>query len=369
MPKCPHCEQDHDDLLHFCPVTGKPIELGARMVGQTLLGAYKVTEIMGGSSIGGVYKAVEEATGQVVTLKMLHPQLGRNTDISGRYLAEVERARDVSSENLGRILCVQKDETGAPIVVRSFLEGPSLAEIIEKYPNGMKPGAAVYLLQGLLAALDALHTREIVNGDLTPRDVFVVRGPSGEAILKLAEIGERHVKQALPPEEALKPANRPYRAPEQVRDGQTEAATDIFSAGVILYEMLTGRVPYPEGIPPAPERIPSFPEPSELRSDIQKPFDYTIRRALALHPRDRFKAPALFAEAVGSVIPAEPVAFADLVAGAVAAPAPSPPPGTGEALASPAPSPGRSAPPGTIEVPFEETKPGHDASLDDGRVL
>jgi serine/threonine protein kinase len=316
MPKCPHCEQEHDDILHFCPVTGKPIELGERMVGKTLLEHYRVTEVLGGSSIGGVFKAVDERTDDVVTLKMLHPVLGRNEEITAPYLADVQKAAAMDVDTLGDIISVEQDVSGAPVIVRTFLDGPTLAEVIEQYPEGMPPGDAVYILHGILRALQATHEQDLFNADLTPRDVFIVEGSSGEAIPKLAEIGERHIKSALPDEEAEKPENRPYRAPEQVREDKEDTSTDIFSAGVIFYQMLTGQLPYPEGIPPRPEKIPGFKDPSEIRAEVPKPFDFTIRRALALFPTDRFKTGGLFADAVKSSLPAEPVPFADLVSGA-----------------------------------------------------
>jgi serine/threonine protein kinase len=333
MPKCPHCEQEHEDLLHFCPVTGKPIELGKRMVGQTLLDRYEVTDILGGSSIGGVYKAVDKESEDLVTLKMLHPSLGRQAELVDPYMADVRTVGGIRHENLGEIFQTGKDVTGAPIVIRRFLEGPSLAEVIEKHPKGMKPAAAVYLLTGVLRALDAIHNKDVFNGDLTPRDVFVVEGENGEAVPKLAEVGERHIKSALPPEEAEKPENRQYLAPEQVRDGASEPSTDIFSAGVIFYQLLTGKLPYPNGIPGRPEKIPAFDSPSQVREHVPKPFDYTIRRALALYPRDRFKTPGLFADALKSSMPAEAVTFAELLSGVA-----------GEA----------ESPPGTVPVPFDE---------------
>jgi serine/threonine protein kinase len=316
MPKCPHCEQEHDDILHFCPVTGKPIELGERMVGKTVLEHYRVTDILGGSSIGGVFKAVDERTDEVVTLKMLHPVLGRNEELTAPYLADVQKAAGMDVDTLGTIISVEQDVSGAPVIVRTFLDGPTLADVIEKYPEGLPPGDAVYILHGILRALQATHEQDLFNADLTPRDVFIVEGASGEAIPKLAEIGERHIKSALPPEEADKPENRPYRAPEQVREDKEDASTDIFSAGVFFYQMLTGQLPYPEGIPPRPEKIPGFKDPSEIRPEVPKPFDFTIRRALALFPTDRFKTGGLFADAVKSSLPAEPVPFADLISGA-----------------------------------------------------
>ncbi|MBW2264183.1 MAG: hypothetical protein JRG91_19635 [Deltaproteobacteria bacterium] len=117
-----------------------------------------------------------------------------------------------------------------------------------------------------------------------------------------------------------------------MRDGKSDASTDIFSAGVIFYQMLTGQLPYPEGIPPRPEKIPGFKDPSEIRSEVPKPFDFTIRRSLALFPTDRFKTGGLFADAVKSSLPADPVPFSTLVSGTV------------------------ESPPGTIPVPFDEEK-------------
>ncbi len=341
MPKCPHCEQEHDDILHFCPVTGKPIELGERMVGKTILEHYRVTEILGGSSIGGVFKAVDERTEEVVTLKMLHPVLGRNAEITDPYLADIEKASKIDVDTLGTIITVDRDVSGAPVIIRKYLDGPSLAEVIEKHPEGMAPGDAVYILHGILRALEATHEQGLFIADLTPRDVFIVSGPSGEAIPKLAEVGERHIKSALPPEEADKPENRPYRAPEQVRENRSDASTDIFSAGVIFYQMLTGKLPYPLGIPPRPEKIPGFRDPSEIRPEVPKPFDFTIRRSLALFPTDRFKTGGLFADAVSSSLPADPVPFSTLVSGARPA---GVAPGKAEAQ------------PGVVSVPSDETR-------------
>lgn len=346
MAKCPHCGSDHEELMHFCPVEGKPIELGERMVGQTLLERWVIKAALGGSSIGGVYRAEDTQTGETVTIKMLHPSLGRNSEIVDPYLADVNRAAEIQSGSLGRIVEVTRDPSGAPLVIREYLRGQTLEEVMEANPEGMAHPRAVYLLSRLLVGLDALHSADIHNGDLTPRDVFVMEGENGEALVKLAEVGERHIKAALPDEEAEKPENRPYLAPEQVRDGKSEKATDIFACGVILYRLLTGKHPYPEGIPPRPEKIPAFEDISRLNTDCPKAFDYTVRRALALFPRDRFKTPALFADALKSFIPADPVMLTDLVPGVPSEKAPREGE-TGEEGGSP---------PGTVPVPFDGDK-------------
>jgi serine/threonine-protein kinase len=392
MTRCPHCGQTHGPDNHFCGVTGQPLDLGPRLLGQVLLDRFEVKSIVGEGPLAVVLRASDRTAGNGdVAVKMLHPRYARDAAGTERFLAEARKVGELGQPNLTRVLAVGRDPGGAPLVVREFLAGFCLARYLHDR-GPMTAELAGWVVAGVLGALKAVHEAGLYNGDLTADDVFLTRGPNDELLVKVLDFGESHLKRVVLAAGLGGPGLTKFWAPEQVRSGVVNERSDIFAVGAILYQATTGKEPYPDGIPPAPQVIPIPPNPSSLQPALNRKLDILVRRAMALLPTDRYANAGAFLEAIGSFVPAvapkldwtdngvAPAAFAIAPAAPAPAPAPAPavpkkpmhkqtligapvavpagpaipPPGTPAAPAAPAPVP---TPPTAPVVSAETTAP------------
>lgn len=242
-----------------CRITSMSAELGSLgtidelgLVGRTVFdGKYRVAELVGRGATGVVYKAMHRDLERPVALKILHPYLLRRAEASARFRHEAQSAASLEHRNSVRVLDYGIDsETGYHFLVMEFLEGSSLHDVLEEQAP-LKLPRAILMMSQLLGALAAAHDKGIVHRDVKPDNVLVVTrvdddGKSFEAV-KVLDFG---IAQALDKPQ-LKPGasnglygTPDFMAPEQIRQQEVDARADIYSCGVILYWMVTGRVPF-----------------------------------------------------------------------------------------------------------------------------
>jgi serine/threonine protein kinase len=314
MSKCPHCEKEHDPANHFCPITGQAIPFSDRMVGQILLAKYEIVSFLGHWFAGGTFKVRAKDGGKTdYVAKIVHPQFVRHSTELDLYASTVEKWMNVSHPNVARVLQIGRDEAGVPIIIREYLDGLHLQEVFKKPDVAYNLPESAVILEGLLQGLAVLHEAGVKSGRLTASDVFLLEGEGGETVVKVGDFGEYLLESIRGDEASENEYVKLYKAPEQVREGTTEFASDIFAAGVILYRLLTGRFPYPAGIPGKPEKVPGFEAVVEIKPDMPSAVDYNLRRAMAIFARDRFKTAALFAKTLEGFLPENPPAFEDML--------------------------------------------------------
>ena len=349
MERCPHCGQTHGPDNHFCGVTGQPLDLGPRLLGQVLLDRFEVKSLVGEGPVAVVLGGIDrQAGGRPVAIKMLHPRFARDAAATERFLAEARRVGELGHPGLAPVYAVGRDPGGAPLVVREFLAGVCLARLVRE--RGPLPvDLATYIVCSILDALQAVHAAGLYNGDLTADDVFLTAGADGALLVKVLDFGEAPLKRALVAGGLAGPEATRWWAPEQKRSGIVSDRSDIFAVGALLYLAVTGKAPYPDGIPPAPAVIAIPENPSALVPTVNRKIDIVVRRAMSLLPTDRYPSATAFREALAPFTPPVPPRFAE-TAGApakvVAAPAVLPvgvqPPaasGSAPAAAQPRPSP------------------------------
>jgi serine/threonine-protein kinase len=287
------------------------------LTGALVDGRYRITGRVARGGMATVYTAVDERLERTVAVKMIHPGRHHDTHFVERFTDEAKTIARLTHPNVVAVYD-QGSHDGLPYLVMEYVRGHTLRELLSG--NRRLPAVeALAILEQILAAVAAAHRAGLIHRDIKPENVLVAEPPGGgslvDAVVKVADFGLAQAVEASADEGgAHLLATVAYVAPELVTDGHADPRTDVYSAGIMLFEMLTGRVPY-EGDKPVEVAWhhvdQDVPPPSRFVAGLPAPLDDLVGRATRRDPAGRpTDAGALLAE-VQAV-------REDLVAGAAA---------------------------------------------------
>jgi serine/threonine-protein kinase len=277
------------------------------LVGRILAGKYRVEKVLGTGGMGVVVAATHLDLQKRRALKLMHAEHATNARAVERFLREARAAVRLESKHVARVFDVGRLDSGAPYIVMEYLEGSDLGAISKARGQLPVGEAALYVAQAASAIADA-HAAGIVHRDLKPSNLFLTTLRDGSPCIKVLDFGISKVApgeggDALDITQTRELLGSPlYMAPEQMRANQpVDGRVDIWGLGVILYKLVTGRLPfYAHGLieicsvvlerPPTP--------PSVLRPDLPPELDALILRCLAKEPAARLASAAELAEAL-----------------------------------------------------------------------
>jgi serine/threonine protein kinase len=274
-------------------------------VGEVLAGAYRLDQLLAVGGMGALYRATHfSATGpQKVAVKLLHPAFTDNEEVVARFMREARASNSVRHANVVSVLDVGVDGSGVPFLVLELLEGMDLHAWLGKKGGTVSPRAAVAVVLPIARALTMAHAAGVVHRDVKPENVFLAKGLDGRVVPKLVDFGISRVvadEAAGPRLTAHAPMGTPaYMSPEQVRSARdVDGRGDVWSVGVLLYELLTGRFPFDATDPNqmVVAIISSEPLPIEtLAPNLPKTVVDAIRGCLVRNRDDRLTAGQLVA--------------------------------------------------------------------------
>ncbi len=220
------------------------------LLGQVIANKFKLVRLLGAGGMGAVYEAEDMLLKRRVALKLMKPEVARNKGMAERFIREGRAANAIEHKNIVRVFdLAMDDEAGSLFIVQELLSGESLAERLDR--EGKLPvGDAVVILDSVLEALQFAHGKGIVHRDIKPDNVFLHRGADGEVVPKIIDFGISKVtaeqQEGLAKTQTGTALGTPYyMSPEQIRgDSDIDHRADLWSAGVMAFEMMTGRRPF-----------------------------------------------------------------------------------------------------------------------------
>ena len=258
----------------------------------TLSGRYETSERLGTGGMSNVYKATDRILERTVAVKILAEHLSDDERFVARFRREALAVAKLIHPNIVQVYDTGVDE-GRHYIVMEYVEGRSGAQILQRQ-GPVEPEIAAEIGIQSCAGLDYAHRRGIIHRDVKPGNLMVVGGPvgGGEMIVKLTDFGiARAIEQTRITQVGSVVGTAAYLAPEQVRGEEATPATDVYALGVVLYQFLTGRLPY-EGSSLAELAVRQQNEkplpPDTYNSEVPETLGAAVLRALEGDPNRRY---------------------------------------------------------------------------------
>ncbi len=305
MKRCPQCGNEYSDTTTLCSVDGAALEQATdSLVGQVLAEKYRIDERLNEGGMGTVYRGTHVLMDKTVAVKVLRPSLAADQKIVARFSREARAASRISHPNALSVTDFGEAEGGIVFLVMEFLSGETLKEVIRR--EGPLPlPRIVEILRQVGGALDAAHSQGVVHRDLKSENIMLLAANGADyakvldfGIAKITEREGKYDPALTAPDLVI--GTPQYMSPEQCSQStEIDARSDIYSLGVILFEMLVGHVPF-TGESPTTIMLKHIQEPVpsvlEERRDIPPVVGRIVSRALAKRPEERYQTVSEFIE-------------------------------------------------------------------------
>ncbi len=315
MRACPQCNQLCDSSHQFCPACGFPIGKVAAnqedpLIGRTLPGGFVILELIGVGGMGRVYRAEQTNLGRTVAVKIVHPHLAGEENAVARFITEARAASRLNHPNSVAVIDFGKTNDGQLYLVMEYLRGKDLARVA--YEEGPLPFRRIVdVLRQVLAALSEAHHLEIIHRDLKPENIILEPVRGGGDFVKVVDFGlaKMRVEEKAPSitSPGIVCGTPEYMSPEQGRGDPLDPRSDLYAVGVIMYQLLTGRLPFEADTPTQVVLMhlsKTPPNPKEVAPERGIPHQLVslTLRSLSKEAKDRFKNADDFSAALGAAM-------------------------------------------------------------------
>ncbi len=273
------------------------------LVGQTLSDRYEIKKLLGAGGMGAVYLAEHVLMHKRVAIKVLHADMSRNAEILARFEREAVAAAHIDHPHVAHATDFGRTEDGSFFLVLEYLEGPTLRDVIREGP--LAPVRALHITRQIALALGRAHDMGIIHRDMKPENVMLVSRDGDPDFVKILDFGIAKVSvEAVSKNGAEAGAvltrlgtifgTPEYMAPEQAVGDAVGPAADLYAVGIMLYEMLTGYLPFeaddPQAylslhvltaVPPMSERAPGVTVPGPVEAMVRRLLEKQVPQRLA----------------------------------------------------------------------------------------
>ena len=283
-------------------------------IGRDILnGQFQILQKVGSGGMGAVYKALQPDMNRMVGVKILHPKLANRKDLVSRFRREARALSQLTHPNTVKVFLYGELEDGSLYIIMEFLEGKNLNQTV-RADGPFSLERALPILIPVCGALDEAHRAGIIHRDLKPENLFLVQSGTLHDFPKvldfgLAKVGERQMRpgSVILTQEGMVFGTPEFMSPEQAQGKSLTPASDIYSLAVILYEVLTGKLPFEAKSAMDYIQLHVTGVPIRLNQRVvgrtfPQLLDDIVARALSKRPEERFESAAGFADALQAVL-------------------------------------------------------------------
>ena len=299
MPVCSTCGTRYDLTVRICVKDGTPLVAGRvddPNIGKLLDGKYRIDAFISGGGMGAVYRATHVMLGKTVAVKVIRNELVTSDDVVRRFQREARAASTLDHPNIVTVYDLGQADDGTLYIAMEFIDGRSLKETIRR-EGPLSPDLVVDILRQVAAGLGVAHEKQIVHRDLKSQNLMLTNGADGHVVVKLVDFGiaKTFDEPAQLTEVGFVLGTPHYMSPEQAAGQPVDHRADIYSLGVILYEMLVGDVPFSEASTTSilVKVVTEAPQPpSRRRADLTVPayLEAIAMKCLEKDPDKRFQS-------------------------------------------------------------------------------
>jgi len=289
---CARCKRTLPDDYRVCPFDAQPLETVTieEPAAPLYAGRYEILRLLGEGGTARVFKALDVQTGKPVAIKAIEGAAARTATWAERLLREVDVLKTIRHPNVIEVLDGGRRDDGSPFLVMEYLEGETLGQLMRRVPK-LGVETALRISAEIASGLAASHARGVIHRDIKPDNVFLIEEGSEVRRAKVFDFGFARLQGA----EGLTAqgfivGTPEYMAPEQTLHDPTGHRTDVYGLGVVMYRMVTGRLPF-EGDAPTllAQHLYAAPRPpSDVDPSVSADVDAIVMTMLRKLPRNRY---------------------------------------------------------------------------------
>jgi len=301
MKYCANCKTVYPADFQCCPKDGSALSSSSELLpGMVIRDKYQILQQIGSGGMATVYQVRHLAFNEILAIKLINSQLADGDQFNKRLRAEAVIARKLRHPNAVHVEDLDRTEDGRPFIVMEYVEGQNLRTVIRR--EGPLPTLrALRIAVQVVSALAAAHKLGIIHRDIKPDNIHLIRLPDGSDFVKVLDFGIAKFTQGLSSSaltgSGLVVGTPQYVSPEQAmgkQAGDLDGRSDLYTLGIVLYEMVTGRVPFDSDTPVGllVHHLHTAPvPPDQLRPDLGIPASVSelLMKALQKNPEHRFR--------------------------------------------------------------------------------
>ncbi|HYX71018.1 MAG TPA: serine/threonine-protein kinase, partial [Terriglobales bacterium] len=306
MKFCDTCHTSYPNEFQTCPKDQAQLRaLSELLQGMVIRDKYQVLEKIGAGGMAVVYKARHLAFNEIRALKLVSSRMLEDQDFLKRFKTEAVVTRKLQHANAVRVDDIDTTEDGRPFIVMEYVEGQNLRQVIGK-AGRIEVNRALKIAMQVALALGAAHRLGITHRDIKPDNILLVTQPDSSDLVKVLDFGIAKVREGAfdtgagytATQTGMVVGTPQYISPEQAmgkHGKEVDGRADLYSLGVVIYEMITGQLPFESDTPMGMliHHIQTAPRPPHLlrpELNIPEPVSKLLMKALAKHPEDRFQS-------------------------------------------------------------------------------
>jgi serine/threonine protein kinase len=295
MKYCPLCGKNYTGEDRVCEIDGATLRISGKRdpyLGNLIKGRYQIVSKLGEGGMGTVYLGEQVSVGRKVAIKFLLGNYASDDAFIGRFRREARLAASLNHRNIVTLYDFDQADDGALFIVMEYLSGRKLSDVI-RGDGPLEISRAARLGLQIAEGLEAAHHAGVIHRDIKP-DNIMVSGSGASEEIRLMDFGIARLRDTANASQITRAGaivgTPSYMAPEQVEGGEVSDKTDIYALGIVLYEMLSGKVPFTAATPGAVliKQIKEMPLPlRKLRRELPSSLERVVMLALEKHPQQR----------------------------------------------------------------------------------